>query len=194
MVCKDAITLLPDYGRIKWRTCQNAVKNNRPPEHGNKGKVIGKGKLFASEVKDDLHEFFHQLKRHSKFREETGMVLQDAEVDLVELPTAWSKQAMYARFCYERGYIMTTNFRVAYIKTERSDAQWNESSKKSICSWKKFLSFWESEYPLVRIASSSADICTESHIFFNRSKYAVACEIPSSDNIIIVVMISQLTL
>ena len=61
MVCKDAITVLLDYGKFKWRTCQKAVKNNRPPEHGNEGKVTGKAKHFANEVKDDLHEFFHQL-------------------------------------------------------------------------------------------------------------------------------------
>ena len=141
--------------------------------------MTGKAKHFANEVKDDLHEFFHQLKQFGSpkatrlVREETGMGLRDAEVDVVELPTAWSKRAMYARFCYERGYVMTTNARGAYVKTERSDAQWNEENEKTICSWKKFLSFWESEYPLVRIAAPSADICTECHIFFNRSKYAV---------------------
>jgi len=119
------------------------------------------------------------------------MGLRDAEVDVVELPTAWSKRAMYARFCYERGYVMTTNARGAYVKTERSDAQWNEENEKTICSWKKFLSFWESEYPLVRIAAPSADICTECHIFFNRSKYAVAAEnLNDRDKMIVVVMIS----
>ena len=182
MVCKDAIALLLDYGKFKWRTCQKAVKNNRLPGHGNKGKVNGKAKHFANDVKDDLHEFFHQLKQFGSpkatrlVREETGMGLRDAEVDVVELPTAWSKRAMYARFCYERGYVMTASPRGSYVKKERSDAQWNEENKKPICSWGKFISFWQTEYPLIRIASPSADICTDCHIFFNRSKYAVAAE------------------
>jgi hypothetical protein len=32
------------------------------------------------------------------------------------------------------------------------------------------------EYPLIRIAAPSADICTDCHIFFNRSKYAAAAD------------------
>ena len=177
MVCKDAISLLLDYGRIRWRTCVNAVLNNKLPAHGNKGKVLGPAKRFQEEVKDDLHAFFEEIKQFGMptatraVREATGTGLRDGEEGTIELPTSWSKRAVFARFCYERGYIITSNARGNIQKTERSDAEWRIENKKTICSWWKFLKFWESHYANVRLASPSADICTDCHIFFNRSKY-----------------------
>ena len=88
MVCKDAIALLLDYGRIKWRTCQQAVKRNHLPDHGNKGKLTGKAKRFAVEVKADLHDFFKEIKqfaapKSTRFvREETGIGLCDGKENL----------------------------------------------------------------------------------------------------------------
>ena len=61
MVCKDAISILLDYGRCKWKTCEKAVKNNSLPVHGNMGKVSNNTKKFEREVKDDLHAFFHDM-------------------------------------------------------------------------------------------------------------------------------------
>ena len=59
-------------------------------------------------------------------------------------------------------------------KEERSDVEWNIVNKKTICSWQKFLKFWKQHYPKIRLASPSADICTDCHVFFNRSKFAGA--------------------
>ena len=179
MVCKDAISLLLDYGRIKWKTCQMAVVHNKLPDHGNKGKVLGNAKRFANEVKDDLHGFFHELKQFgtpkaTRFvREETGSGLRDGEEDLVELPTTWSKRAVYSRFCYERGFVMTSTPRGNIKKTERSDPEWNNENHKTICSWGTFLHFWNRHYPMIRLGPPAADICTDCHVFFNRTKYMV---------------------
>ena len=63
-------------------------------------------------------------------REETGSGLWDGEEDLVELPTSWSKRAVYSRFCYERGFVMTSTPRGNIKKTERSDPEWNNENKK----------------------------------------------------------------
>ena len=110
MVYKDAIAPLPDYRRIKWRTCQQAVKQNHLPDHGNKGRLSGKAKRFAVEVKADLHDFFKEIKQFAApkstrfIREETGSGLRDGEENLLELPTCWSKRSIYGRFCYERGW------------------------------------------------------------------------------------------
>ena len=184
MVCKDTISILLNYKKGRWTTCQKAVLSNSMPVHGNKGKLTGKAHRFATEVKDDLHEFFEELKefgspKATRFvREEAGIGLRDSEIDLVELPTAWSKRAMYARFCFERGHVVTTTATGITKTTERSDAQWDNGNKKTICHWKTFLSYWENNFPQLRIAAPSADICSECHVFFNRSKYAVAASKP----------------
>ena len=177
MVCRDAISLLLDYHKVKWKTCRDAVVNNKLPEHGNKGKVLGRAKRFAEEVKEDLDLFFQEMKQFSTptatrvVREECGTGLRDGEENVFELPTSWSKRGLYARFCFERGYTIGCNARGNITKTERSDQQWNIADKKTICSWHAFLKFWERNYPMIRLASPSADICTDCHIFFNRAKY-----------------------
>jgi hypothetical protein len=158
-VCKNAISVLLDYGIRKWQTCQEAILQNKLPTHGNKGKVLGKAKRFADHVKDDLHSFFQHIKQFgapkaTRFvREETGTGLRDGEDDLVELPTSWSKRAMNARFCFERGYVITTNARGSAIKTERSDANWRVEDQKMICSWWVFLVFWDTNYPIPQDSS-----------------------------------------
>ena len=187
-VCKNAISVLLDYGIWKWQTCQEAILQNKLPTHSKKGKVLGKAKRFADHVKDDLHSFFQHIKQFgapkaTRFvREETGTGLRDGEDDLVELPTSWSKRAMYARFCFERGYVITTNARGSAIKTERSDANWRVEDQKMICSWWAFLVFWDTNYPKIRLGSPSADICTDCHIFFNRTKYAAPSDDSSDTN------------
>ena len=95
MVCKDAISILLDYGRRKWKQCQTKVAKNIVFEHGSKGKLAPKAKRFAAEVEDGLHAFFHEIKQFGSpkttrfVREETGTGLRDGEdPDLLELPTS----------------------------------------------------------------------------------------------------------
>ena len=180
MVCKDAISILLDYGRCKWKTCAKAVKNNSLPVHGNIGKVSNNAKKFEREVKDDLHAFFHDMNQFATpkatrfVRETTGSGLRDGEENVLELPTCWSKRALYARFCFERGYVISSTATGIIKKEKRTDEQWDPQNEKTICSWTRFLSFWRLHYPLIRIAMASHDICTECHTFFNRSKYRVS--------------------
>ena len=47
-VCKSAITCILDFGIMQWATCQDAVDKNRIPVHGNKNRVLGKGKRFQN--------------------------------------------------------------------------------------------------------------------------------------------------
>ena len=178
MVCRHAIAVLIDYGRKKWRTCQAALAANRLPIHGNKGKtMLGPSKHVTDEVKGGLHDFFHEIKQFgmpktTRFvREETGSGLRDEEENLLELPTCWSKRSIYARFCYERGFVITNSGGGIKKQEERTDEAWGTQQHKKICSWPTFLYFWKTHYPLIQIASPSADICTDCHIFFNRAKY-----------------------
>jgi hypothetical protein len=186
-VCKDAILILLDYGRKKWKTCQ-AVLDNRLAEHGNKGRLCGPGKSFASEVKTDLHEYFHQMQQFASpkttrfVREETGTGLRDGKENLLELPTCWSKRAMYGRFCFVRGCVVSCTHNGNTKTTPRTDEQWEAGNEKRICSWRSFLTVWDINYPLVQIKSASADICTDCPIFFNRMKYTTANEATAEED------------
>ena len=100
-VCKSAIACIMDFGITKWATCQDAVDNNRIPVHGNKNRVLGKGKRFQNEVKDDLLEFFEEMKQFAQpqstrfVREESGTGLRDGYEDVLELPSSWFKRWLY---------------------------------------------------------------------------------------------------
>ena len=98
--------------------------------------MTGKAKHFALEVKDDIHEFFHEMKQFATptatrvVREETGTGLRDGEENNVELPTFWSKRSVYGRFCFERGYVITSTHRGNVLRKERTDELWNQDDKK----------------------------------------------------------------
>ena len=159
--CKSAIACILDFGTTQWATCQDAVDNNRIIVHGNKNRVLGKGKRFQNEVKDDLLEFFEEMKQFAQphstriVREEAGTELRDGEEDMLELPYSWSKRGLYQRFCGERGWEVKTTAR-GTTKTTRKAGQ--ELTSKPICHWATFQRFWKREYPLLRFPKPAADI------------------------------------
>ena len=71
-----------------WKTCQNAIKTNTIPSHGNTNNAK-KSRKFDETVSDDLHLFFEELKLFAepmptkKVRELTGSVLRDDDKDNV---------------------------------------------------------------------------------------------------------------
>ena len=95
------IACILDFGITQWATYQDAVDDNRIPVHGNKNRVLGKGKRFQNEVKDDLLEFFEEIKQfaqpHSTIfvREEAGIGLRDGDEEVLDLPSSWFKRWLY---------------------------------------------------------------------------------------------------
>ena len=89
---------------------------------------------------------------------------------------------MYGRFCFERGYVVSYTHNGNTKTTPRTDEQWEAGNEKRICSWQWFLTFLDINYPLVQIKSASADICTDCHIFFNRTKYTTANEATAEED------------
>lgn len=173
-VCKSAIAAILDFGIRQWKTCTAAAINNTLPRHGNKNKQGGRSKRFNEDVKGDLFEFFEGLKELAQptstrfVRENVGTGLRDDELDLLELPSSWSKRGLYNRFCDERGWEVKTSSRGTIQLTKKMGG---DEIQKPICCWRTFQRFWKREYPNLRLQMPSEDICTECHTFHHRFRH-----------------------
>ena len=80
------------------------------------------------------------------------------------LPNYVSKRGMYTRFCNGR------DWELKYLAKGDYKATVVNNNFLPICSWYKFCSFWEKQYPKLRLGSAAEDVCTVCHIFQNKMK------------------------
>jgi hypothetical protein len=124
-VCMSAMQIITGKKMNFWRTCMNAVQANVVPEHGLVGKQ-GNATKFLPETLDDLRSFFLKIESFcdvipTQFvREKTKQTTRDDGENLLQLPTYWSKRSLYARWCYERGWVHETT-RFGDYNKKRSD-------------------------------------------------------------------------
>ena len=161
-VCANAIGTLLDWGKSRWKSVRDHVANNTIPHHGNKGKEKTNTKLSV-DVHDDLHRYFqylHQLAqpRATLFvREMSGSGLRNEDEDIKELPTSFSKRGLYARFCNERGYRVSTS--PNGVDTLVEDENFDGEKRLPVCRWPSFFNFWRKYYPKLRLQRAAKDVC-----------------------------------
>jgi hypothetical protein len=101
-VCRSAIAGLFDFSYRKWKTCNDAVKNNKPPLHGGKYNRNASSQ-FTEHCVTSLHEFFEGLKYFAEsestcfVREQTGLGLRSGEEDVFLLSSCFSKRSLFIR-------------------------------------------------------------------------------------------------
>jgi hypothetical protein len=172
-VCRSAIGALLDFSFRKWKTCVDAVKNNRPPMHGNKYNRNAASQ-FEQHCVTSLHEFFAGLKDFAEpestcfVREQTGSGLRNGEEDVSLLPSCFSKRSLFIRWCDERGWKMTTLPRGSYKKEKNKNKDGSDVETEPICVFSTFLCFWKVHYPKLRLKSPSEDVCTYCYQFHNK--------------------------
>ena len=195
-VCQQTMKNLFGQGHKKFQRILKAAQagNLFNEKHG----LIGNTnmKKMNTEMKEDLRNFFSMLRDNEAepratrvVRETTLVALRDSEVDLVDLPSHYTKRHLYGRYCFERGYICKVRSSGAYGKmsnfdprpnyttvdgVEQEDERWPIGSKpKDITSWWSFRQIWKKEFPNLKIRPPSMDICAECTIFVQRQKYAL---------------------
>ena len=91
--------------------------------------------------------------------------LCDDDDKLIELPLHWTKRGLWARWLYSLGYeVSSNNIGVETVKPREGVTG---SSLPKYCSRKKFLEYWESEYPDVVIGSKRTDMCDDCFVWSN---------------------------
>ena len=109
-------------------------------------------------------------------RELTGTTVRDDDVNKVILPPYLTKRGMYDKFCFERGWKVSTNAKGTVTLAPREDDDWlNEGEEAApICSRRQFDRFWKQHYPEMVIRKPTKDICDECYSFYNCQKYKAA--------------------
>ena len=118
---------------------------------------------------------------------ETRIGIREAEEDMVQLPSCFTKRQLYERYCFSKGWLAKSSSDGSYpplsqyTRRPHDDdnrdalfALWPVGSESGrICAWPTFLRIWDKYLPLLKIRPPSLDTCLTCHVFRNRSKYNV---------------------
>ena len=103
---------------------------------------------MSEEIRQSLHDYFvglhehayPQAKRYIRNVTET----RDDDDKVVELPTAWSKQSVYARWMVERGWKLKTDNKGRNKVIE--DPNFDGNERLGYVSWPSFHNFWKKNH------------------------------------------------
>ena len=171
-VCKHAIAALCGYGRDSWLRLVSAAKSGNFKEHG----LVGKPSNFLKkhDHSPKLHQFFKELELYAAPRATRvvrsslgGEELRDDDLDLVDLPSNFLKNGLYARYCKEVcGTSIKFDSKHRLVSTEAVPGM----EMADIPAWSTFRKFWDKNYPKLKIQKPSKDICGECYKHANRFK------------------------
>ena len=99
------------------------------------------------------------------------------------LPPHLSKHRLYARWCWNRGWIATRKSRAKGIYNNLNEYEqrpndddlevslWPSGSElKKICTWPVFHKYWQCNYSDIKVRKKGADTCTDCLMFLNSFK------------------------
>lgn len=179
LICNSAMLTILGYGQSFWDTLTKHAHDGTQPSHGLAGKSSWNS--ISDCMVMELHLFFADIEQHAEptamrfVRERTGTMHERDTKELKWLPPYFSKRSLYRRYCYEQGWVVSTNSVGSPNKTkEREDDVWIGKSQETrdICSWKTFLRFWANNYATLVVGKPSEDICNACHKYCNLLKYS----------------------
>jgi hypothetical protein len=160
-------------GPDAWKTVNLAAATNTVPVHGLRGRTSNSA--MGARTTASLHAFFQGLKdyacpRATRFvRTESGFELCDDDVEVTDLPTSWTKQAVFARWLDECGWTIKTDAIGHTTMTQKVGV--TAATRIAYSLWPFFVSFWKSNYGFLIVPKSREDICGDCFIFMNAHKY-----------------------
>ena len=186
LICRNGLCGLLGIGRLAWKTAVNEP-NKIYAQKGLSGGMSSRGKGYI-EINQSMTEFFLDLSEEGTpfatriVCEATGMTLRDDNIDEVVLPPHITKRQCYARWCYERGWIIdkkNTATSVMKLVLEFKERPYDEddedgialflvgSERRKVCTWATFLNFWNQRFGYIKIRKKGADTCTDCLILTN---------------------------
>jgi hypothetical protein len=173
LVCQSTLMRLLGIGPDAWKTVSLAAATNTMPVHGLCGRTSNSA--MGALTTASLHAFFQGLKEHAcpratRFvRTESGFELRDDDVEVMDLPTSWTKRAVFARWLDDSGWTIKTDAIGRTTMSEKVGVA--AASRIAYCSWPFFMTFWKSNYGYLIVPKSREDICGDCFIFMNAHKY-----------------------
>jgi hypothetical protein len=173
MICSYALIDLLGMTHYSWYPLWNKVQKGEPFEHGLAGK--GSNRSMNSDFDILLTDFFETMKEFALPRatrlvrglvaDQVAVDVRDADEELLELPTSFSKRSLYNRFLNEIGWTFK------YDSVGRVIEKVSEGDLAKPPSWATFLEFWKKYYNKLVIPNAAEDICNECYRYANRHKF-----------------------
>lgn len=161
--------------RVVWsNVIQDLHKtgNIGPVPHGNLGKKNRSGVSKVEGARVAVVNFLDEVAKQvgepyaTQFiRLKMGIGIRGGDVDLVELPTFYTKRRLYRCFLWAQGYKKPKSFASGYGRLgqykKRTDDEWPRNVQPGpICSWSGFQRVWREERGnTIRIKNKSEDVC-----------------------------------
>lgn len=177
-ICNSALMTILGYGQTFWNTVMRHSREGTTPEHGLVGRIPWNS--ISETMQMELHLFFAHIEDHAEptamrfIREKTGTTHERDTKDIKWLPPYFSKRSLYRRYCFEQGWVTSTDCKGSpNKKTERKDDPWTllQQERGDVCSWKTFLHFWRNNYSYIAVGKPSEDVCNACHKYCNQLKY-----------------------
>ena len=172
-VCKNAIASLCGYGRKGWERVTKAAKEGILPQHGLAGQTSNRLKRYDHGPM--LHAFFARVEQMAApratrvvrcFTTEGSLQngLREDDENVVELPTTFTKNALYLRFCREEcGTDIQFDGKHKVMSKEPVEGK----EQLPVPAWSTFRLFWNENYPHLHIQKPREDVCGECFKFAN---------------------------
>jgi hypothetical protein len=159
-----------------------------PKEHHLRGKSNRHQGSVYSRCKEGVVEWLAQYGKEfgeptaTRFiRETTGIGVRDTEIDLVHLPSHFSKRGIYGAYVHQNGYQLpkaTHKGSLGAVKNyklrtdDEDDTDWPPAMEPNeVVSLTVFVRIWKDKCPLIVIKPKSEDICGDCYVFANQLKY-----------------------
>ena len=178
-ICKHALAKVCGLGERPWRRITLYLKQNLQPRHKLENRESNRALPVNEKIQ--LMIFFEtmlelgapratKLVRSITAEGKVHTELRDDEVELIELPSCYSKRHLWRRFLHDNGWDVKLDGKGRVIEEIKVEGE--EQTIKSCVSWPCFLQFWGDFYPQVVIQRPTADICDECFVFANQHKYS----------------------
>ena len=106
--------------------------------------------------------------------EATRVSLGDEEINVVELPSSFTKQGLYYHFCFQSSYVVKRDAKSRMPSTKNYpvhttyDLHYPEGSQpRKVCDWKAFWAFWKDNYSDIKICSPANYTCNKCWKYWN---------------------------
>lgn len=178
LICNSALMTILGYGQTFWNKVSVHAREGSVPQHGLLGRLAHNSISETQQM--NLHLFFANIELHAEptpmrfIREKTGTLTERDKKDIKLLPPYFTKRSLYRRYCYDQGWLVSTNHKGSpNKKKERDDKSWEslEVERGEICSWATFNVFWKRHYRTLSVGKPSADICNACHKYCNQLKF-----------------------
>lgn len=176
LVCNNTLRALFFVGKKQWKQLQEDAMLPEPKATENYQNNVNKVTACTQRVIDFLFEFAKtegEMHATRFIRMETRIGVRDSDLDLIHLPSYYTKRQLYETFCYQSGWEIKSFSDGSYppldqFPLRKNDdnengqelALWPEGSEPlSVCSWHTFLRIWKQYLPNLKIKPPSLDTC-----------------------------------